>query len=66
MKIENGYFIFQNFYLASRGEMGAPPPYVPPQNQWYQAPPPAYAPPPQGTIVLELNNVITSVINIYW
>lgn len=28
--------------------MGAVPPYVPPQNQWYAAPPPAYAPPPQG------------------
>ncbi|XP_050297930.1 WW domain-binding protein 2 isoform X2 [Anthonomus grandis grandis] len=25
-----------------------PPPYMPPQQQWYAAPPPAYAPPPQG------------------
>ncbi|XP_057661066.1 WW domain-binding protein 2 isoform X1 [Diorhabda carinulata] len=33
---------------ASRGGMQAPPPYVPPQTQWYAAPPPAYAPPPQG------------------
>ncbi|VEN50871.1 unnamed protein product [Callosobruchus maculatus] len=34
---------------ATRGGMQAPPPpYVPPQNQWYAAPPPAYAPPPQG------------------
>lgn len=36
---------------ASRGGMGqGPPPYVPPQSQWYAAPPPAYAPPPQGRI----------------
>lgn len=41
------------FYIttASRGGMGqGPPPYVPPQSQWYAAPPPAYAPPPQGRI----------------
>lgn len=25
-----------------------PPPYVPPESQWYAAPPPAYSPNPQG------------------
>lgn len=35
----------QNGPMASADN---PPPYIPPQNPWYQAPPPAYAPPPQG------------------
>lgn len=28
--------------------MQTPPPYIPPQTQWYAAPPPAYSPQPQG------------------
>jgi WW domain-binding protein 2 len=35
--------------LARRNNAGgAPPPYVPPTGSWYQAPPPAYSPNPQG------------------
>ncbi|CAH1108489.1 unnamed protein product [Psylliodes chrysocephalus] len=46
--IEFGESMLRAAHFASRGGMQAPPPYVPPQNQWYAAPPPAYAPPPQG------------------
>ncbi|CAG9812541.1 unnamed protein product [Phaedon cochleariae] len=46
--IEFGQALLKAAHLASRGGMQAPPPYVPPQTQWYAAPPPAYAPPPQG------------------
>ncbi|XP_018573481.1 WW domain-binding protein 2 [Anoplophora glabripennis] len=46
--IEFGQSMLKAAHLASRGGIQTPPPYVPPQTQWYAAPPPAYAPPPQG------------------
>ncbi|CAG9767163.1 unnamed protein product [Ceutorhynchus assimilis] len=47
--IEFGQALLRAAHYATRGAMNnAPPPYVPPQPQWYAAPPPAYAPPPQG------------------
>lgn len=46
-------------FLASRGDMQSPPPYVPPQTQWYAAPPPAYAAAPQGIyIILKIDFVV--------
>lgn len=47
--IEFGEAMLKAAHLATRGGgPDAPPPYVPPETQWYAAPPPAYAPPPQG------------------
>ncbi|KAG5894108.1 hypothetical protein JTB14_004047 [Gonioctena quinquepunctata] len=46
--IEFGQAMLKAAHLATRGGMQTPPPYMPPQTQWYAAPPPAYAPPPQG------------------
>ncbi|KAL1497406.1 hypothetical protein ABEB36_008383 [Hypothenemus hampei] len=43
------YALNEDISGATRGAMNnVPPPYEPPQPQWYAAPPPAYAPPPQG------------------
>jgi len=41
-----------------------PPPYEPPQPQWYAAPPPAYAPPPQGKPILSVTDVADSRKNV--
>jgi hypothetical protein len=47
--IDFGQAMLKAAYLATRGmNNDAPPPYVPPDTQWYAAPPPAYAPPPEG------------------
>lgn len=47
--IDFGEAMLKAAQLATRNaQRDAPPPYVPPQTQWYAAPPPAYAPPPQG------------------
>ncbi|XP_076275294.1 WW domain binding protein 2 isoform X2 [Rhynchophorus ferrugineus] len=46
--IDFGQALLRAAHYATRGAMNAPPPYEPPQPQWYAAPPPAYAPPPQG------------------
>lgn len=47
--IEFGQALLRAAHYATRGAMNnVPPPYEPPQPQWYAAPPPAYAPPPQG------------------
>ncbi|KAH0998881.1 WW domain-binding protein 2-like [Dendroctonus ponderosae] len=47
--IEFGQALLRVAQYATRGAMNnEPPPYEPPQPQWYAAPPPAYAPPPQG------------------
>jgi len=47
--IEFGQAMLRAAHLVTRGARNdAPPPYVPPNAEWYAAPPPAYAPPPQG------------------
>ncbi|KAK9888122.1 hypothetical protein WA026_000394 [Henosepilachna vigintioctopunctata] len=47
--IDFGEAMLKAARLATQNaQRDAPPPYVPPQAQWYAAPPPAYAPPPQG------------------
>ncbi|CAG9839733.1 unnamed protein product [Diabrotica balteata] len=46
--IEFGQALLRAAHFASRGGYDAPPPYVPPQTQWYAAAPPAYAPSAQG------------------
>ncbi|CAH0563426.1 unnamed protein product [Brassicogethes aeneus] len=47
--IEFGQAMLKVAHLVARGGFReAPPPYMPPQSQYYAAPPPAYAPPPQG------------------
>ncbi|CAH0563425.1 unnamed protein product [Brassicogethes aeneus] len=56
--IEFGQAMLKVAHLATRDDISgdiarggfreAPPPYMPPQSQYYAAPPPAYAPPPQG------------------
>ncbi|XP_019880787.1 WW domain-binding protein 2 isoform X2 [Aethina tumida] len=47
--IEFGQAMLRVAQMASQGGFRQPPPpYVPPQTQYYAAPPPAYAPPPQG------------------
>lgn len=48
--IDFGQALLRVAHMATRSHNmnDAPPPYVPPQNDWYAAPPSAYAPPPQG------------------
>ncbi|XP_071051986.1 WW domain-binding protein 2 isoform X2 [Onthophagus taurus] len=46
--IEFGQAMLKAASLARRNGQNAPPPYVPSMGQSYPAPPPAYAPPPNG------------------
>lgn len=51
-------------FSATRGAMNnVPPPYEPTQPQWYAAPPPAYAPPPEGKLSFSEFNVIQLITN---
>ncbi|GJQ83649.1 hypothetical protein Trydic_g14359 [Trypoxylus dichotomus] len=48
--IEFGQAMLKAASLATRSyqSQGGPPPYTPPNSQWYAAPPPAYGPAPTG------------------
>ncbi|KAF5269593.1 hypothetical protein FQR65_LT05931 [Abscondita terminalis] len=48
--IDFGQAMLKAAHLATRNVnmQDAPPPYVAPETQWYQAPPPAYGPSPDG------------------
>lgn len=46
--IEFGQAMLKAGQLASRNRVQQPPPYMPPQGNFYQAPPPSYSPPQNG------------------
>ncbi|KAF5293595.1 hypothetical protein FQA39_LY03080 [Lamprigera yunnana] len=48
--IDFGQAMLKAAHLATRNVnmQSAPPPYMPPETQWYAAPPPAYGPSPDG------------------